>query len=101
MLIVFPCICVYSNAERRVDGLVYYHSLAQGGEEDVLEARVVFQDEPQPDGDVNGVTGVTSAGNPVDGPVEVRPSLIEESHPLSPARGDDDDEFDLRMDLAS
>ena len=77
---------------------------------EVLEARVAFGDGPGPvdgdpgpaDGDPGPADGGSSASpaTSVDNPPEVRPSLIEEAHPLSPTRSANDD-FDLRMDLTS
>ena len=73
-----------------------YSSFVQGEEEEVLEARVAFEEEPRPVGDDDGGLPVPSADNPP----EVRPSLIEEARPLSSTRSADD-EFDLRIDLTS
>ena len=83
------------SVERRVEGQgVHYSSLAQGEEEEVLEARVAFEDGHSPAPGDNGEVPSTDNGP------DVRPSLLDENRPLSSAQSATD-EFDLRMDLTS
>ena len=112
----FVCLCVcpftyLHSVEKRVEGQgVQYSSLAQGEDVEVLEAPVAFGDGPGPvdggPGPANGDRGPAdsdssdSPATSVDNPPEVKPSLIEEAHPLSPTRSANDD-FDLRMDRTS
>ena len=83
------------SVERRVEGQgVHYSSLAQGEEEEVLEARVAFEDGHSPAPGDNGEVPSTDNGP------DVRPSLLDENRPLSSVQSTTD-EFDLRMDLTS
>ena len=86
------CVC---SVERRIEGQgVHYSSVAQGEEEEVLEARVAFEDGHSPAPGDNGEVPSTDNGP------DIRPSLVDENRPLSSAQSATD-EFDLRMDLTS